>query len=880
MKKERKQNKKEEGITLLALVITVMLLIILAAIAIRSIAGNGGLIETTLTAKEQHTIEVYRGALEEISEKTIVGNNVKGKDTTVTEIAKEMEKEEWVKKAEPNEEDHDIYVVTKEGYVYQLYYNGIYGKLEIEYVDKETKDPAPNLKAWYEQNLASILGRAWVSEGKIAKLELIYRKEIKETRENPKEEERYKVEEIGTGWYKIRATTDKGRKRIKWVYVSNVSDKLVPPDIKVDKEPNEAGWYKDADMPVTITLSGGTGKIRYRIVGKIEAEKEENDNYYEEEGTDYTEPIKLDETGLRTIYAWTTDGKYKSADNIQKIRIDRNKPELDEPKITQVNGKAAVKVKESNWYTSDVNIEISGRDQTSEPIHYEYKLIGKNETWVSKELGEKIEITDEGTTEVAIRTVDLAGNTSDEKAKTIKIDRIAPTFSGSNITIGKITSSTANFTAVATDDGSGKEGGLTYKATITSIDGTDSQTATSANGSFTITGLKKKSTTYQITITATDPCGHESQSITGSITTKGELKAPTVTPVAKNSSDAKPGGWTKGPVKITIQDTAPEEDTAAEYAYSKIINKTTAQEETGGPLKLTNQKAEIEYSKNGEYEIKAWIQDGNTDQSKKGPEGTNSYKIDSIGPTFNPTTISTTGLTATTVNFTVTATDNLTGKTGGITYTAKIKNTAGAVIKTATTTNGTFAITGLTKQTTYKIEITATDPLGNPSTNTATGNITTKGELKAPRITPTAKAGVQTGTNGWIKGTVTIEIADTAPLSDTAAVYAYYKITNNATKAVVKTGGPLTLTGQKTTIEYNANGQYTITAWVQDGNTSTSKKSPEGTNTFKIDTDLPASAAIEMGTGNRGPAPVEATNIYYYNTKATIVVKPRTDATS
>ena len=69
-------------------------------------------------------------------------------------------------------------------------------------------------------------------------------------------------------------------------------------------------------------------------------------------------------------------------------------------KITQINGDPAKEVGSSKekWYTSDVNIEITGSDQSGEPIHYEYKLIGKNENWQTKEINEKIEITDEGET--------------------------------------------------------------------------------------------------------------------------------------------------------------------------------------------------------------------------------------------------------------------------------------------------------------------------------------------------------------------------------------------------------------------------------------------------------------------------------------------------
>ena len=116
MKKKKEQNQK--GITLIALVITIILLIILAAIVIRSLAGSDGLVETTLTAKEEHTIAEYRSALEEIVEKEIMTSNVKGKDATRKQIADKINEQDWVREANPDEESKSIIVITHEGYIF------------------------------------------------------------------------------------------------------------------------------------------------------------------------------------------------------------------------------------------------------------------------------------------------------------------------------------------------------------------------------------------------------------------------------------------------------------------------------------------------------------------------------------------------------------------------------------------------------------------------------------------------------------------------------------------------------------------------------------------------------------------------------------------
>ena len=180
------KTKKEKGITLVALVLTVILMIILATIVIRNIVGHEGLVDTTLTAKEEYQIEEYRGAIEQIAQKVIMANNVKGKDTTREDIAKALREEEWVKLAEPDEESKTILVVTKEGYVFEVFYDEMYGKLDVEFLDKEKgKDPYPKVKGRYEQAIAAILAEATVSKGHIAKLELIYRSEVVDVAENP-----------------------------------------------------------------------------------------------------------------------------------------------------------------------------------------------------------------------------------------------------------------------------------------------------------------------------------------------------------------------------------------------------------------------------------------------------------------------------------------------------------------------------------------------------------------------------------------------------------------------------------------------------------------------------------------------------------------------
>ena len=190
MNKRKQIRLKEAGITLVTLVITVIILIILAAIVIRTIVGQDGMIETTLTAKEEYTIAQYREALIQIAQGVIMGNTAEGKETTLEDIAEAIRQEEWVRTADPNEEGKNILVVTKEGYIFEVYYDGTFGSLKVEYVGKEPniKDEDkvyPNITARYDNNTETIIANASVSKGNITKIELIYKDQVINTAENP-----------------------------------------------------------------------------------------------------------------------------------------------------------------------------------------------------------------------------------------------------------------------------------------------------------------------------------------------------------------------------------------------------------------------------------------------------------------------------------------------------------------------------------------------------------------------------------------------------------------------------------------------------------------------------------------------------------------------
>ena len=130
MKKKLIKVKKEKGITLIALVVTIVVLLILAGVTIAMLTGDNGILTQAGKAKEETEIG---------KEKEIIGlavNSFLDKDFTKNEL-----KEEIIKNAQDNNievlEDGDSYIIkyntVNRNYKYTK--GKIEGPVEIEYVE-------------------------------------------------------------------------------------------------------------------------------------------------------------------------------------------------------------------------------------------------------------------------------------------------------------------------------------------------------------------------------------------------------------------------------------------------------------------------------------------------------------------------------------------------------------------------------------------------------------------------------------------------------------------------------------------------------------------------------------------------------------------------
>ena len=128
-----KENRKNRGITLIALVITIIVLLILAGITIGAITGDNGIIQNALSAKEQTEIANEREIVEEATVRAM-GKNKRG-NIVKDELQEELDKITGEGKTIVTEDKEELGYFVKfvdSGRIYKVSIDG-----EVEYLGKE-----------------------------------------------------------------------------------------------------------------------------------------------------------------------------------------------------------------------------------------------------------------------------------------------------------------------------------------------------------------------------------------------------------------------------------------------------------------------------------------------------------------------------------------------------------------------------------------------------------------------------------------------------------------------------------------------------------------------------------------------------------------------
>ena len=390
--------RKEKGITLIALVITIILLLILTGVVVKTITGENGLIKHTQVAKEKYEIEEAKEQINIVIvglEMEKIAKNQQG--PTIEEILDKLYKDKIIKGDYGiDEKGQKVEVITEKGYIIEISKdeNGKYNveeKGKIKEDIEKAKEPIVELSlASYEENQqeVTILVKAKEEQYGIKKIQLIDAKTGKITQTKTYEEGTKQVENVEftvseNGVYKIKVISNAPKEKTEEIEITQIVETL---EIEIEANTNEwtnqniklnIKWPKEAQNAEK-TVSIGEESFK-PYTGKEEVEK--NANVYAK--------AKL-ETG-KTITG-----------SIEITNIDKLPPK--QFKQTVVTGLGTITVRgETTDQEATTENGKSGIDR------YIYKL-DENEWVTNKEGTYTFENVEEGIHKITMKAVDKAGN--------------------------------------------------------------------------------------------------------------------------------------------------------------------------------------------------------------------------------------------------------------------------------------------------------------------------------------------------------------------------------------------------------------------------------------------------------------------------------------
>ena len=236
-------------------------------------------------------------------------------------------------------------------------------------------------------------------------------------------------------WTNVKDKAGNRAERVKVSNVFTVGDNTLDGN-KIKLTPDITEW---TNGNVKVTVEYGANLIQNRKAG------------YGEANTANATSVTVEKNG--TVYAEATDIEgNKVTASLDIKNIDKTKPTIDS--ITNPSN--------GNWTKDDVKITLNGTDNESGIKEFQWY---ENGAWTTRELTTNgntgtITYTVERDTSIRYRVVDKAGNISDEKTTTLKIDKGLPTVTitpngGTNYVMPTSGNATIRATLNASDSKSG-----------------------------------------------------------------------------------------------------------------------------------------------------------------------------------------------------------------------------------------------------------------------------------------------------------------------------------------------------------------------------------------------------------------------------------------
>ncbi len=726
--------KKEKGITLTALVITIIILLILAGAAINLTIGNDGIFTRTIEATDRYKAEEIIEKMQIIKANTIIDD--KGKfniDDFFNNLVEEGivgDREEIIDNG-----DGSHTITTDEGYIIDIIEKDEGKDVEIEYVGKGEK-VGPRIKEIHVKNKTTSTIEIEVEASNVngAKYTYSYKKEDEEEYKEAATkiaENTYKYENLEANKiYNIKVEVE--NRGIKKEKVINVLTGALPEgaisigevvwengkakvevsineeiegNLRLEYKINEEGtWIEIQDegiienlehnQTVYVRLTDGTNETEY-LSTKIE------DNIAPEVsislGTITSNSIQVqvtaqdNETGLldTNTYEYYLDNasQIKSNDNTHtfsnlldgreytlKVVVTDKAGNSNEAEIKGTTEEVTSGLVEGAITFTELtwsNGTASIKISTNTSYQIEYQKNGTTGTWTKIENGGTISSISNNTT-IYARLTD--GINSGEYATASVKDTTKPTVS---ISLGTITSNSIQVTVSASDGQTGLVTSNTYEYFL---NGTSKGKSTS--NSYTYSNLAD-GTKYTLKVKVQDKAGNSNEASIDATTST--VPSGTVSGAITFTEPT----WSNGTASIKVST-----NTSYQIEYQK--NSTT-----GTWTKIANNGTISGLNHNDTVYARL------TDGANAGGYASTSIK-DTIAPTVS---ISTSGLTYNSVKLTVTAVDNQSGLADSGRYTYYLNS-----VQKASNNTNYYDFTGLTANTSYTLKVVVKDKAGLTTT--------------------------------------------------------------------------------------------------------------------------------------------------------------------
>ncbi len=569
---ERNTIRSEKGITMVSLVVMIIILIILALITIGTITGRLGIIDISTDVAGTYGTEQNRSRLEALVEDTILKYDIVGEKLTTEKLAEEIEKEDWIKKAEVRKDEdgnpNDILVETEDGDNFQVEYDEETGEKHIHELGKSDGESFPKVEAEYERESTSIKAKAYDEDTGIEKIEIIYGGEVVGTQEGDTAE--FKVSKSGT--YTVKATANSGKVAYTTV---RVSMKLRAPTIRITSQGKiQNGWYGGDGIPVEVTISTEdktVTEVHYMLRGVTQ--QDDTSVPGREARVTITNP------GRTIITGYTKDGEGNESEYVtQDVKYDNVKPRIDKIEAEGEKGN-------NDWFISDVIVSAEKAEDANSGVAGYYFWIPTEEdiksnkipsieemTYVSGQ-DRKMTVRRNGRTTILLVIEDKAGNKSDVKTVAVKKDNEPPR--PFNVSYTNVGPHSFDISAATTDEHSSV---VMYRFFV-NLNGEEILKGSSKDGKGTIGELEPKQT-YIVYVEAEDEAGNKRISTNMQVTTKGEVLPPTIELAC---SYDETNGWYRGDVDVTIRDSSTDDksDLASITYRVEGANELTQRTEPG-----------------------------------------------------------------------------------------------------------------------------------------------------------------------------------------------------------------------------------------------------------------------------------------------------------